>query len=56
MPFLPFTAKRVPLSINRTNQCFKMIAQTPNIINKKNTSDSCTFDHFEYHSPTIGTD
>ena len=33
--FLPFTAKRVPLSINRTNQCFKMIAQTPNIINKR---------------------
>ena len=33
--FLPFTAKRVPLSINRTNQCFKMIAQTQNIINKR---------------------
>lgn len=33
--FLPFATKRVPLSVNRTNQSFKMIAQTPNIINKK---------------------
>lgn len=33
--FLPFATKRVPLSVNRTNQSFKMIAQTPNIINKR---------------------
>lgn len=33
--FLPFATKRVPLSVNRTNQIFKMIAQTPNIINKR---------------------
>lgn len=32
---LPFATKRVPLSVNRTNQSFKMIAQTPNIINKR---------------------
>lgn len=33
--FLPFATKRVPLSVNRTNQSFKMIAPTPNIINKR---------------------
>ena len=33
--FLPFATKRVPVSVNRTNQSFKMIAQTPNIINKR---------------------
>ena len=33
--FLPFATKRVPLSVNRTNQSFKMIAQTPNIINRR---------------------
>lgn len=33
--FLPFATKRVPLSVNRTNQSFKMIAQTPNIYNKR---------------------
>ena len=33
--FLPFATKRVPLSVNRTNQSFKMIAQTPTIINKR---------------------
>ena len=33
--FLPFATKRVPLSVNITNQSFKMIAQTPNIINKR---------------------
>ena len=33
--FLPFATKRVPLSVNRTNQSFKIIAQTPNIVNKR---------------------
>ena len=33
--FLQYATKRVPLSVNRTNQSFKMIAQTPNIINKR---------------------
>lgn len=29
--FYPFATKELPLSVNRTNQSFKMIAQTPNI-------------------------
>lgn len=33
--FYRLRQKRVPLSVNRTNQSFKMIAQTPNIINKR---------------------
>ncbi len=54
--FYRLRQKRVPLSVNRTNQSFKMIAQTPNIINKKNTSDSCTLDYIKHNSSLAGTD